>query len=208
MTTAVKTLLVLAVAGFSLWSLRAQTVATTYGPQYTATGELQFPQDYRDWTYLTTGFDMSYSPDAQMGDHHMFDNVFVGTESYRSFVRTGTWPDKTVFVLEQRTAQSKGSINKQGSFQTSVMGFDVHVRDDARFKGGWAFFNFSDERKPSAMIPTTVACYSCHSAHAAVGTTFVQFYPTLLPIAREKGTLSQGYLDDEKAGAAADAPAR
>jgi len=82
------------------------------------------------------------------------------------------------------------------------------VRDDARFKGGWAFFNFSDERKPSAMIPTTVACYSCHSAHAAVGTTFVQFYPTLLPIAREKGTLSQGYLDDEKAGAAADAPAR
>jgi len=31
-------------------------------------------------------------------------------------------------------------------------------------------------------------CYSCHSAHAAVDTTFVQFYPTLAPIAKAKGT--------------------
>jgi hypothetical protein len=36
-------------------------------------------------------------------------------------------------------------------------------------------------------------CYSCHSQHAAVDTTFVQFYPTLLPIARAKGTISASY---------------
>jgi hypothetical protein len=29
-----------------------------------------------------------------------------------------------------------------------------------------------------------------------VDTTFVQFYPTLLPLAREKKTLSEGYLKD------------
>ena len=39
-------------------------------------------------------------------------------------------------------------------------------------------------------------CYSCHAEHAAVDTTFVQFYPTLLPIAKGKGTLSPAYLKE------------
>jgi hypothetical protein len=34
-----------------------------------------------------------------------------------------------------------------------------------------------------------------------VDTTFVQFYPTLLDIARQKGTLSPGYMKDEAANA-------
>jgi aspartate oxidase len=32
-----------------------------------------------------------------------------------------------------------------------------------------------------------------------VDTTFVQFYPTLLPIAKEKQTLSASYLKEEAA---------
>lgn len=43
------------------------------------------------------------------------------------------------------------------------------------------------------MIPVVADCYSCHAAHGAVDTTFVQFYPTLLPIAKSKGTLSSAY---------------
>ena len=43
------------------------------------------------------------------------------------------------------------------------------------------------------MIPQSADCYSCHTDHAAVDTTFVQFYPTLLPIAIAKGTLSASY---------------
>jgi hypothetical protein len=38
-------------------------------------------------------------------------------------------------------------------------------------------------------------------AHAAVDTTFVQFYPTLLPIAQKKGTLSESFVK-ENAGQA------
>jgi aspartate oxidase len=34
-----------------------------------------------------------------------------------------------------------------------------------------------------------------------VDTTFVQFYPTLLPIAQKKGTLSAEFLKDEAAAA-------
>jgi hypothetical protein len=48
------------------------------------------------------------------------------------------------------------------------------------------------------MFPTEAACYSCHAQHAAVDTTFVQFYPTLLPIAKAKGTLSAGYVKEAK----------
>ena len=161
-------------------------------PEYTSDAQLKFPERYREWVYLTTGFDMSYNPAMRMG-HDMFDNVFVNPEAYKAFVETGTWPDKTMLVLEGRGAESKGSINKQGSYQsTERMGVDVHVKDKARFPGNWAFFGF-DDAKTAKMVPLAADCYSCHAAHAAVDTTFVQFYPTLLPIAKSKGTLSAAY---------------
>ena len=53
------------------------------------------------------------------------------------------------------------------------------------------------------MIPTSANCYSCHADHAAVDTTFVQFYPTLLPIAKSKGTLSAAYQKETAAAAPA-----
>lgn len=135
---------------------------------------------------------MSYNPAMDM-DHHMFDNVFVNREAYQVFLETGTWPDKTMLVLEGRPAESKGSINKAGHYQaTSTMGFEVHVKDESRFPGKWAFFGFGDA-KTSKMIPRSADCYSCHADHAAVDTTFVQFYPTLLPLATNKGTLSPSY---------------
>lgn len=168
------------------------------GPEYTSDAQLKLPEHYRQWVYLTTGFDMSYNPAMSM-DHHMFDNVFVNPEAYQGFVETGTWPDKTVLVLEGRGGRDKGSINKAGTYQgTEVMGIEVHVKDEAHFPGKWAFFAF-DEGKAAKMIPTTMDCYSCHAQHAAVDTTFVQFYPTLLPIAASKETLSSTYLKETAA---------
>jgi Cytochrome P460 len=162
-------------------------------PQYTSDGQMQLPEHYREWVYLTTGFDMSYIPSMQMSDHHMFDNVFVNPAAYQAFQKTGTWPDKTILVLEGRGAQGKGSINQKGSYQdTAVMAVEVHVKDETRFPGKWAFFGFGTG-KTAKMIPTSTDCYSCHASHAAVDTTFVQFYPTLLPIATSKGTLSAAY---------------
>jgi Cytochrome P460 len=168
-------------------------------PTYTADGKLMFPAKYREWIYLTSGVDMSYSPNAMAMDHSMFDNVFVNPDAYRAFQQTGTWPDKTMLVLEVRVAGSNASINKSGYFQTTgMMGREVHVKDEARFPGKWAFFGF-DDSDTAKMVPTTAACYSCHAQHAAVDTTFVQFYPTLIDLAKAKGTLSANYLKDEAA---------
>jgi hypothetical protein len=165
-------------------------------PEYTTAGELKLPENYRQWTYVTSGFDMSYSPNATQMDHHMFDNVFANPEAYSAFLANGTWPDKTMLVLEGRMAEGKGSINQRGNFQgTDVMGIEIHVKDEARFPGKWAFFIF-DNAKTAKVVPTDMTCYSCHAEHAAVDTTFVQFYPTLLPVAKAKGTLSAGYAKE------------
>ena len=171
---------------------RGDTTAHGASVGYTSGGQLKLLEHYREWVYLSSGFDMSYTHSAQMSDQHMFDNVFVNPVSYKSFVETGTWPDKTMLVLEVRGAESKGSINQKGHFQSGGMGLEVHLKDEARFPGKWAFFSF-DDGGTSKMIPTSASCYSCHAAHAAVDTTFVQFYPTLLPIAQSKSTLSPAY---------------
>jgi Cytochrome P460 len=167
-------------------------------PVYTADGSLKLPANYREWVYLSSGVDMSYSPNAMNMDHSMFDNVFANPEAYKEFLENGTWPDKTMLVLEGRKAGTKGSINKNGHFQTGeVMGLEVHVKDEARFPAGkWAFSNVEDG-VTGKLLPKEMDCYSCHEQHGAVDTTFVQFYPTLLEIAKKKSTLSRAYLKEE-----------
>ncbi len=174
-------------------------------PAYNKSGDMLPPANYREWVFLTSGIDMSYSPQAPaMQDHSMFDNVFVNPEAYRSFLESGTWPDKTVMVLEAREAHTKGSINERGHYQSGeAMGFEVHVKDESRFPGKWAFFSFDTPGANGTLIPQGAPCYSCHAAHAAVDTTFVQFYPTLLPVAAQKKTLSAAYLQEEAARSAA-----
>lgn len=191
-------------AGLHTQSPAAAAPATTkaeapYTPQYTKEGRLLYPESYREWVFLSSGVDMSYNPKAMAMGHTMFDNVFVNREAYAKFVQTGTWPDKTVLVLESRMGMEKGSINHLGHYQgTELMGFEVHVKDEARFPGEWAFFDF-DNQVSGSIFPKDAGCYSCHAEHAAVDTTFVQFYPTLLPTARQKQTLSENYLKEEAA---------
>jgi hypothetical protein len=89
------------------------TEVAAEGPNYTANGELKMPERYREWIFLTSGVDMSYSPDAASAGHSVFDNVFVNPSAYRAFQTTGTWPDKTTMVLEVRGAEGPISINKR-----------------------------------------------------------------------------------------------
>jgi hypothetical protein len=165
---------------------------------YLPDGRAVPPKNYRDWPFLTSGLNMNYSDPGTPADHSMFDNVFVDPQSMLAFKATGKWPEGAVLVKEGRMGLTKGSINKAGQFQAeSVMMLEVHVKDQARFAGGWAFFAFGSE-EPVAQIPTAAGCYSCHQTHAAVDTTFVQFYPTLIDIARTKQTLSAGYKEAQK----------
>lgn len=165
--------------------------APAYAPSYTKDGQLLMPAEYRTWIFLTSGIDMSYSQKAGAAGHSEFDNVFVNPAAFAGFQKTGMWPDKTVLVLEGRAAASKGSINQRGHFQgTDLTGIEVHVKDASRFPAQWAFFDF-ENAVSGKLFARPAACYTCHEQHAAVDTTFVQFYPTLIEIAKKHGTLRE-----------------
>ena len=164
-------------------------------PEFTKDNQLVQPANYREWVFLSSGLGMTYGAvaDGNRGEP-AFDNVFVNAAAYKSFLQTGKWPEHTMFVLEIRNSASKASINKGGHFQADVLGMSAEVKDTARFGGnGWAFFGFG-KGATGKQIPKTGACYTCHSEKGAVDNTFVQFYPTLLPVAKDKGTLSPAYV--------------
>lgn len=178
-----------------LLALTALAAAAQTAPQFTADNRLVMPKDYREWIFLSSGLGMTYGPAASPGDPR-FDNVFVNPAAYREFVKTGHWPDHTMFILEVRGAASKGSINKDGHFQQGVVAIEAEVKDRARFPDGeWGYFAFQAKSDTAALLPKTQSCYACHSQNGAVESTFVQFYPTLLEIARAKGTLKPGQKD-------------
>jgi hypothetical protein len=158
-------------------------------PQYDAKGNLLRPADYRDWEFLSAGYGMNYS--ASAGGHDMFTNVFAQRWAYEEFLGSGKWPEKTMFVIDEREGESKASINKHGYYQTELMGLPVEVKDSSHNPDKWSYYVFGPEGTTAEAMPTGNPCYACHDAHAAVEHTFVQFYPTLKPVAKKFGTYNE-----------------
>jgi len=135
-----------ALAATALLSGAAAPIPEPGQPRYDADGRMIFPADYREWVFLSSGLNMSYTAAPAMAGADMFGNTFVPLAAYRAFVATGVWPDKTVIILENRGGTSQGSINKRGQFQTTdYMGAEAHVKDTSRFEGGWGFFAFDTD---------------------------------------------------------------
>ena len=175
--------------------------ASTDGPRYENGTDLVLPADYRAWPFIGAGLGMTYDGErgTQAGgaENPRFTHAFVNPSAYERFMQTGTWPDGTVFMLEFRASQSEGSINRSGRFATRLTFLEAEVKD-ARFPDGWAFYAFGPgdnlARAAKPLAGAEVApCVECHSEHAAVERTFVQFYPHLLDVARAKGTLNPGH---------------
>jgi cytochrome P460 len=168
------------------------------GPRYQDGTSLVRPADYREWSFLGSGLGLNYEPANPRADAApTFTNVFVNPSSYRGFMQTGTWPNETVFVLEFRRSQTNAAPNLNGRFQGELTGIEAEVKD-MRFPDGWAFYNFG---QANALRATTAplsgdavaSCVECHTKNTAVERTFVQFYPTLLEVARQKRTLKPGF---------------
>ena len=165
-------------------ALSAKPQANDPIPRYTGQSLIR-PENYREWIFLSSGLGMNYNPSTTGGE--MFTNVFVPQWIYRQFLATGKWPDKSIFVVEERQSQTNGSINKTGHFQTEFVHIGVEVKDESRFPEKWAYFNFDANTKTAGANPKA-ACWQCHEDHAAVENTFVQFYPTLKVVAKKFGT--------------------
>jgi hypothetical protein len=191
----------LALLGASQVSLAAAAEA----PVFNAAGELERPADFREWVYLTTGLDMFYGPAARREADgtraSVFTNVYVTPAAYREFMRSGAWPDKTMFILEARRAETAASIDNVGKSQGALLAIESAVKDTARFRdagsNGWGYFSFDGgdgaTKATAKALPTSATCYSCHAANTAVDNTFVQYYPTLFEVAKRLGTVKPTY---------------
>jgi hypothetical protein len=167
------------------------------GPVLQADNQLAFPVDYREWVFLSAGLGMNYGPNAPAaGQPQSFTNVYVNPSSYRAFMKTGAWPDRTLFVLEIRGSASEGSINRSGHYQTDLRAIEANVKD-ARLPGGWGFYNFGRNTSAVAPLPQSATCYACHRDNTAVEHTFVQFYPALMDVARRMGTVKKEYAQHD-----------
>jgi hypothetical protein len=111
--------------------------------------------------FLSAGLGMNYGPNAPAaGQRSRSRNVYVNPSSYRAFMKTGAWPDRTMFVLEIRGSQVEGSINRSGYFQTGVRAIEANVKD-SRLPGG-GLLQFGNK---------TAAVRRCHRAPPATRAT-------------------------------------
>jgi Cytochrome P460 len=152
-------------------------------PKYTKAGDFVMPKAFRMWPFLSSGIGMTYSNTPVQNPR--FSNVFVNPEALKAFLKTGTWPDKTVLITENRASGSHAS-NRDGRFQTDVVFWEAHVKDSSR--GGWAYYIILKTAKSASPQPVSAGCLACHEKNAATDTTFVQFYPTLIEAAKKAGT--------------------
>jgi hypothetical protein len=196
MSTRIGATIVTALITGTLLQLIAQASKPASEPSvvhYTADNRLDFPSDYREWVFLSAGRGMTYGPSANPNGPPLFDNGFVNPAAYQEFVKSGRWPDKSMFVLEIRKAATEGSINRGGQFQKDLVAVEVEVKDTQKFADtdGWAYFGFGNTREPAGQVPKTQDCYSCHGKNTATEHTFVQFYPTLIDIAKTHKTFRE-----------------
>ena len=196
MTSRTSAFLVVCAALVSSWAYSVSAQQGD-GPKYAAgTNNLLRPADYREWIFLGASLGLDYRP-AAPGAAPGFGNVFVNPSSYRSFMQTGKWPDKTIFVLEFRASGKETIADREGRFQTDFTGVEAEVKD-SRFPDGWGFFTFNNPNAATAgsapLAGDTVArCIDCHTKNTAVERTFVQFYPTLFEVAKKMGTVKANY---------------
>ena len=173
-------------------------VQSTDAPAFTSAGELILPSDYREWVFVGTGLGMTYGPAKRAeGAPLVFDNIYVTRDAYRAFMRSGKWPDRTMFIMEGRASESHELLANTGQAQGEARFLEAAVKDPSRFPDTiWGYFNFGGAKAPRAsarQIPKSFDCYTCHAQNTAVENTFVQFYPALFEVARKLGTVKTTY---------------
>lgn len=158
----------------------AVTPAVT--PQYDKDGTLIRPRDFYTWTFVGSSIGLSYSKNSDPYGPGMFHNVYTQPEAYREFLKTGKFPEKTIFIIDLHDSKQEVSIAKHGYTEGESTGMDVSVKDRQHFPEGWAYFTFDFENGKLAEKAKAHAkdeCFSCHSAHAASDNVFTQYYPVL-----------------------------
>ena len=181
--------LVASVALFRTKSAVAQTERSA--AVFTADGKMQLPTGYRRWVFVGAPLTPNAlnNGKANFPEYH---HVYVEAQNVDAYLKTGTFPEGTVFVKELTRVLkptfpdgSRTEPSGRGYFNGEFNGIDVTVKDSKRFSktNGWGFFTFGHHPEPydqTAAEKTVTECAGCHIANVAkTDMTWVQFYPLL-----------------------------
>jgi len=166
----------------------ASDLADMAEPTYTKDGALELPTGYREWVYVGASLGLSYSEELTREGPGRFHHIYMQPEAYRQYRDEGTFPEKTMLVMENYSAGSKENPNLHGHFEDKRVGLEVALKDSEQFDDGWAYFNFTTAKglRDNAKAFPKAACYDCHAEHAQDDNVFVQFYPILREARSEK----------------------
>jgi Cytochrome P460 len=165
-------------------------IVTRYLPEYTASGELILPKNYRNWIFVGSPL----TPNALNDGHANFPeyhNVYIEPGSFAIYKKTGVFPEGTIFYKElQLTLKpeenpdgSRTEPSGRGYFPGALNGADVTVKDSKRFaeSGGWGYFDFNhfEPKAASTKVQEKSECAYCHIASAKRDEVWTQFYRIL-----------------------------
>jgi len=164
---------------------------------FTSDGKLQVPEGFRRWIQVGAPLTPNGLNNGK-ANFPEFHNVYVQAENIDAYMKTGEFPEGTVFVKELTRVFSPtfpdGSTTEpsgRGFFNGEFNGIDLTVKDSKRFAktNGWGFFTFGHHPQPYEKVATespAAVCANCHIANVAkTDMTWVQFYPVLLRQARK-----------------------
>jgi len=170
------------------------TTQSSAPPQYDSEGNLLRPVGFETWVFVGSNRGLAYQGEGKPKNPE-FHNVYISPQAYAEFVKTQTFPDLTVFVVDRLTSkdrEAKGVVTA-GSYNDERIGLLVSVknlhRPDKRTKP-WAYYLFSTKPPDSAKAELDSTdfekesdkektCEGCHAVHASTDHVWVQFYPIL-----------------------------
>jgi hypothetical protein len=159
---------------------------------FTSDGKMQLPTGYRRWVFVGAPLTPNGLNNG-MANFPEYHNVYVEAQNVDAYLKTGSFPEGTVFVKELTRLLnptfpdgSRTEPSGRGFFNGAFNCMDVTVKDSKRFAktNGWGFFTFGHHPEPcdrTAEEKPVSECAWCHIANVAkTDMTWVQFYPMLL----------------------------
>src|SRR6185312_7008240 len=159
-------------------------------PQYTTSGELVLPKNYRNWVYVGSPLTPNALNDGQ-AHFPEYHNVYIEPGSYAIYKKTGVFPEQTMFYKElqltlkpeENSDGSRTEPSGRGYFPGALAGAEVSIKDSKRFaaSGGWGYFEFghSEPKLASTAVRAKQECAFCHIKSAKRDLVWTQFYRIL-----------------------------
>lgn len=136
--------------------------------------ELLLPSNYRTWVVLSPS-----SPGMPAHQHkHVANKLYVEPTAFEHFSKTGKWPNKTVIVLEL-TSKRTGAVA-----DSSVMGLEAAVKDDADLPEAWSYYGIVFDR-PQAKGALAKAEKMC-DCEQSLDSILAMAFPTLRAVINAK----------------------